>query len=408
MMWRLNLDMTAGTFLNLFTGRLKWVLIGCLSASLVSCQKKDDRFPAYYRYKLQVKVDGQPVTLDRVIKCTGTLKKDAGNPSVWGGKNYSNPPVVGARVPGSTAAVFVPALYACGWAAKFKGDFWQEPPAQEGDIMPVLLVKDTNTYSDIEYYVSRTALLTDQSNVEFVNLFPLERVTEADFLMSEKQAAKESPNLTAFISLVDDKQLKSELSKNTKFTKNVNSGKSISCVGAWLIHKDEWSLVPNLSDWVNSLSSENNSYRVPSDLWVSFDDTTKVNAGYSIARGLVPIDVPSEKQRLKGGRYSTFEELHPVIFKPDSVYVDLDRQGLAGCYDRHRFPGRELSRQPNIATKNEAGHYQAPYELTGNELEISLSISSPYFVPALESFVIFKSPRNPGGQISEQIELGVN
>ena len=89
-----------------------------LALGLGACVSEDPAYPAYYRFAVDVKVDGKPVTIERVIKCTGTLVKNPPYaPGTTQGADYMSPPVIGAKVPGTTAAVYVPVVFACRWAA---------------------------------------------------------------------------------------------------------------------------------------------------------------------------------------------------------------------------------------------------------------------------------------------------
>ena len=190
------------------------MLVGSLL--LVGCERNDPRYPVYYRYRVDVKVDGVPVTIERVIKCTGTLVTDLMvSPGATTGADYRNPPVIGAKVPGSKAAVYTPVIGACSWASASRREieedkkrvhqFLAQPFTEEhrklkpDSKMPVLWVNDSETFDRMEYYVSETGLSGKHGHVEFIKAYPPVKVDKQAFKASEKRAETESPDLTPFI-----------------------------------------------------------------------------------------------------------------------------------------------------------------------------------------------------------------
>ncbi|MEP3276723.1 MAG: hypothetical protein ABJN26_24805 [Stappiaceae bacterium] len=365
---------------------------------LTACEKKDDRFPAYYRYKLEVKVDGVPVTLDRVIKCTGTLKKDAGNPSTWGGKNYSNPPMIGAKVPGSSAAVFAPTPYACGWAAEFGGKQWQEPPVKPGDILPIVWVKDADTFSEIEYYVSRSSLARDQGHVEFLKLSPLERVSEVEFNHSEKQAAGRGLNIGPFLRPTE--KLRKELADEP------TSWNSIRCSAAWRVDRQEWTRVPGLTAWAEGRERNGLAHRIPDEFRARFLDIAPFRRGTSAANKFNPIKQPTRRNKEEFGSFATFDAIYPVLFTAQGPNVDLKRPGVGGCLNILLFESRNLNQQPGYSAKFTPERSLAPYKLTDDKLSIALFDSEAFYVPDLESFLIFVHLPSPSYDLDDLIFTG--
>ena len=72
--------------------RRQAVAVVFLALGLGACVSEDPAYPAYYRFAVDVKVDGKPVTIERVIKCTGTLVKNPPYaPGTTQGADYMSP-----------------------------------------------------------------------------------------------------------------------------------------------------------------------------------------------------------------------------------------------------------------------------------------------------------------------------
>lgn len=324
---------------------------------LTACVQDDPRYPVYYSYRVDVKVDGAPVTIERVIKCTGTLVTGSTvAPSVTSGGTYRNPPLMGAYVGGTREAVYTPVVHACRWASSTaeeraedaKKNFRsldrplteQHESLPPNSILPVLWVNDDQTLDQMEFYVSERTLSGVDSHVEFVKAYPPEIADEQAFLVSEVRAETESPDLTPFIFPRDQgstRELKLYKERGHAPGKRVRS----QCHAAWRIPREEWSKVPGMEAWAGSLPEKGVGYRLPVELLPPYHDTVR---GPSHDVRLMPVSPVSDYKRKVSGRFATVDQIHPVIPTDEGAYVDLSRFGFFGCNHDVQFPDRVSAR----------------------------------------------------------------
>jgi hypothetical protein len=398
------------------------MLVGSLL--LAACVEDDPRYPVYYHYRVDVKVDGAPVSIERVIKCTGTLVTDwEVSPGTKTGADYANPPVIGAYVPGTSQAVYTPVPNACLWASatpeQIEADkkqvhrFLVSPLTPENKYLPpdsklpVLWASDDKTFDRMEYYVSKRALSGQDSHVEFIKAFPPEIVDEAAFEASEKRAETESPDLTPFIFPRDQKAARElQIYKERFGLSNPTSWIVAFCHGAWRIPRNEWSEVPGLTEWVAVLPKESVGYYLPSNLRVKFSETI-AGSGARNGPSLMPIGTVTDRARKFSGRFATYEGIHPVIPTDQGEYVDLSVTGFFGCnYDvlntssSHSHWGRETVLKD---LKPNSGY---SVRLQGSKLWASLPDGAPMYVPALDEIIVFRTLKVGSTPIDEPVVKG--
>lgn len=397
------------------------LLLGSLLVA--ACVEDDPRYPVYYRFMVDVKVDGQPVRIERVIKCTGTLvTRSTYAPSVTGGGTYRNPQIMGAFVPGTREAVYTPVVHACRWAsatpeerandaakvhrsldrAFTEADEYLPPDA----VLPVLWVSDDKTLDQMEYYVSEQALAGFQSHVEFVKAHPPEIVDEAAFEASEIRAETESPDLTPFIFPRDQGAAKDLQLYKDRFGAPRHGFRVVTiCHAAWRIPRSEWSKVPGLEDWAASLPQDQVGYRLPSDLWKKFSQTIP-GSGARNDVTLVPIKRVTELKQERSGRFATFDQIHPVILTDDGSYVDLSRTGYFGCNYDVLNPSRKIRLGGENFLKNVPPNGGYSFDLQGDRLEAAFQTQTPVFVPELDSFFVFRELSVSSLSIDEPVVKG--
>jgi hypothetical protein len=400
-----------------------------LALGLAACVSEDPGFPAYYRFAVDVKVDGKPVTIARVIKCTGEfITGSTLAPSTTFSRTYISPPVIGAKVPDSMAAVYVPVPYACNWAAlddqgrNWKGrkvENWEAAaPFTEdhrtlkpGSKLPILWVEDAERFANIEYHISERSLSGENGRIEFVRAHPPEKVDEAAFEASERRARLESPDLTPFFFPDDGKAIENTKIYRDRFGpwEGRHDGPGIRpvCYAAWVISRDEWRKVPGVEQWVASLRpEENTAYRLSFDLTETFDELLPAVHGRS-GQSLFPVGYVSDRDREEVGRLAFFDTVHPVVHTPEGLYVDLDRSGLAECnYGALHPESRHVVWVKANYLRDVAPNDASIVRLDGARLWAALRWPYPYYVADLDSFVLFSSI-SPGGSTSgEPVEQG--
>ncbi|MBD8890438.1 hypothetical protein [Roseibium litorale] len=370
---------------------------------LAACERNDPRYPVFYSYRVDVKVDGVPVTIERVIKCTGTLVTDwMVSPGTTTGGDYANPPVIGAKVPGTKSAVYTPVIHACRWASASPSEieedkkkvhrFLAQPFTEEhsklkpDSKMPVLWVNDAETFDRMEYYVSETGLSGKQGHVEFIKVYPPVKVDRRAFRASEKRAGTESPDLTPFIFPRDN-----DYAYGTTLYKERGMRPGIRivsvCYGAWRFPKSEWSKVPGLEEWVATLPKNGRAYLISDELWPNFTQTFQ-HEGWRSDPSLVPVGYMPKGEGEKVGRFATYDTIHPVFSTDEGSYVDLNESGSFGCIYEPMYPNRW---QINVdrSTKPTASY---PMKLEANRLWADFRpADNPVYVAELDEFIVFTS-----------------
>lgn len=385
---------------------------------LAACEWNDPRYPVYYNYRVDVKVDGVPVTIERVIKCTGTLVTDwFVSPGTTTGADYRNPPVIGAKVPGSKAAVYTPVIHDCLRVAAGKDEieedknrvhrFLAQPFTEEHRKlkpeakMPVVWVNDAETFDRMEFYVSEKGLSGNHGHVEFIKAYPPVKVDRRAFRASEKRAETDSPDLTPFFFPRDNNYAHgTEIYKQRRFG-NGNRVMAV-CYGSWRIPRSEWSQVPGLEEWVAALPKDGRAYLISYELWPAFTETLQPK-GWRIDPSLVPVGFIPQKRRDKVGRFATYDTIHPVISTDNGSYVDLDETGSFGCIYEPLYPNR---RQINVdrSTKPTASY---PLKLEANRLWADFRpTENPVYVPELDEFIVFTSLSAGPSKVDEPVVKG--
>ncbi|AXS40233.1 hypothetical protein D1F64_09390 [Breoghania sp. L-A4] len=377
------------------------------SLLLAGCERNDPRYPVYYRYAVDVKVDGVPVTIERVIKCTGTLVTDwMVSPGTTTGADYRNPPVIGAKVPDSKAAVYTPVIHACSWASASRREieedkkqvhrFLVQPFTEEhrklkpDSKMPVLWVNDAETFDRMEYYVSATGLSGKHGHVEFIKVYPPVKVDRRAFRASEKRAETESPDLTPFIFPRDQ-----DAAKELKLYKERGMRPGIHivsvCYGAWRVPRSEWSKVPGLEDWVTDLPKDGRAYLIASEFWLKFDAAIRYLGARNVP-SLLPVGYAPADEVAKVGRFATYDTIHPVISTDKGRFVDLERPGSFGCNYDVLYPGRSQSFWSNKTySKDESKGASFTVDWDGGMLWAAFSKQVPVYVRELDEFIVFMS-----------------
>lgn len=316
-----------------------------LSAMLLgaACTQDDPRFPAYFRYAVDVRVDGVPVTIERVVKCTGTRSwNTSANPGGWTHHIYVNPPAIGQIVRGSDAAVYVRVPSACGWAAEFSGESWREPPLQPGDVVPVLWTSNWRRLEQIEYYPTLTSLSGKDSHVVFVGLQPITRTDRRAFEASEARAAKESPDLRVLTNL--EAKGRSAGITNPRWVSNssppVGTRPTIGCHAVLSLKREDWGPWPELKRWVESLPDDGKFYDVRSalnDTATSLLSQSAFSAVPKVESYPLLITEPSRERDAKA--IEMLNSMHPIFPSPDGAYIDNTKSGIAGCsFDIWHYP----------------------------------------------------------------------
>jgi len=383
------------------TGFRLFLSIG-LALFLAACVQDDPRYPAYYSYRVDVKVDGVPVTIERVIKCTGTLVSGSTYaPGVTTGKTFLSPPIIGAYVPGTEEAVYAPVASACRWAAATPKEreedarknirFLDRPftevhrSLKPGSLLPVLWVSNDQTFDEMEYYVSAGTLSGPDNRVAFIKAHPPEIVDEAAFEASESRAKTESPDLTPFFR-PDDLRLAQETKLyRDRFSGDYSGGVYPRCLAAWRVPRSEWAQVPGLEAWVDKLPESRLAHLIPDDLWLPFDQTIR---GIAKRTGTFPI----KKETGTGfDRFKTFDAISPAISTDEGTYVDLSRQGFMGCEYRLIQPRRVAAEQRFKVDRSTEPTASYHYELIGDRLYGRfMPTGSPVYVRELDEFVVFQ------------------
>ena len=400
-----------------------------LALGLGACVSEDPAYPAYYRFAVDVKVDGKSVTIARVIKCTGTLVKNPPYaPGTTQGADYMSPPVIGAKVPGTTAAVYVPVVFACRWAAlDDQGRTWKGKKVADWEAatpfteahrtlkpdskLPILWVEDAERFANIEYYISERALSGRHGRIEFVRAHPPEKMDEAAFEASERRAHRESPDLTPFFFPEDSKVIHDTQIYRDRFGPWVGryGGPRIGtyCLAAWVIPREEWTRVPGVEQWVENLSvEENTAYRLSFDLAETFDEILPAFRGRS-GRSLYPIGYVSDRDREDVGRFAFFDTVHPVVHTPEGVYVDLERSGLAGCnYEALNMDSRHAAWAKANYLSGVAPNDASIMHLDGTRLRGSIYTRYPYYLRELDAFVLFTTISTGRSKSGEPVEQG--
>ncbi len=402
-----------------------------LALGLAACVSENPAYPAYYRYAVDVKVDGKPVTIERVVKCTGEfITGSTVAPSTTFSRTYISPPVIGAKVPGSTAAVYVPVVSACFWAAlddegrTWEGktvDAWEAAaPFTEGhrtlkpgSKLPILWVEDAERFANIEYYISERALSGMHGRIEFVRAHPPEKVDEAAFEASERRARLESPDLTPFFFPEDSKVIHDTQIYRDRFGPWVGRrGKpriGTYCLAAWVIPREEWTRVPGVEQWVENLSvEENTAYRLSDDLNDAFRELLPTSRrGRGSGQSLFPIGYVSDRDREEVGRFAFFDTVHPVIHTPEGLYIDLERSGLAGCNYEALHPERRhwvWAKANNLS--NAAPNGATVVRLDGAQLWVAIRTLQRFFIADIDAFIVFRAVSTGVSTSGEPVEQG--
>ncbi|WP_417672260.1 hypothetical protein [Roseibium sp.] len=381
----------------------RFSLIFMSALLLAACVENNPRYPAYYSYRVDVKVDGVPVTIERVIKCTGELISGSTlSPSSTYARTFLSPPIIGAYVPGTKEAVYTPTAGACRWAAatpeereadaKKYVQFLERPFTEEhgslkpDSLLPVLWVSNDQTFDEMEYYVSAPTLSGTGNRVEFIKVHPPEIVDEAAFEASESRAETESPDLTPFFR-PDDLRLAQETKLyRDRFSGDYSGGVYPRCLAAWRVPRSEWAQVPGLEAWAADLPDDDRAYQIAKPLWSTFTASMR---GIRMATGIFPI----ETEHYTGlDRFKTFDTISPAISTDEGTYVDLSRQGFMGCEFRLIQPRRVAAEQRFKVDRSTEPTASYHYELTGDRLYARFLPSlAPIFVPRLDEFIVFQS-----------------
>jgi hypothetical protein len=323
-----------------------------------ACTQDDPRYPAYFRYVVDVKVDGVPVTIERVVKCTGTRSwNTSAAPGRWTGQSYVNPPVIGAKVPGSDAAVYVRVPSACSWAASPETAQQRPPPLVPGDIVPVLWTDNWQRLEQIEYYSTRPSLAGEDSHVEFVRIQPMTRTDKKAFKASEKRAATESPDLRPVARVRakgHDKPISAPSWLDPDRPKTPAPG--MTCFAVLSLDRSKWDQWPTLEPWVDSLPNDGRFYEVRPALG-DIATSLNVEGGFFAAQSLNRTSLSEEVTSEEGARRALqlYNSMHPIAPSRGGAYIDKSRQGISSCsfnlwyYDRSY---EHHARQPIVERKD--------------------------------------------------------
>jgi len=400
------------------TAFLRTLLATLLPALLLAaCVQDNPRYPTYYSYRVDVKVDGVPVTIERVIKCTGELISGSTvHPSSTYARTSTNPPLMGAYVGGTREAVYTPVVHACRWASSTAEERAEDakknirsldrPFTEQHDslppnsILPVLWVNDDQTLDQMEYYVSKRTLSGIDSHVEFVKAHPPEIADEHAFRASEVRAETESPDLTPFI-FPRDQNAADELKLVQERGYRAGIPVSSICHAAWRIPREEWSKVPGMEAWTASLPAKGVGYRLPVELLPPYHDTVR---GPSHDVRLMPVSPVSDYKRKVSGRFATVDQIHPVIPTDEGAYVDLSRFGFFGCNHDVQFPDRVSARGGGRFLKDLPPNGGFSFSLQGDQFG-AVFFDLPVFVPELDSVFRFRT-LSIGGSIDEPVVKG--
>lgn len=325
-----------------------------------ACSQNDPRYPVYFRYAVDVKVDGVPVTIERVVKCTGTRSwNTSADPGGWSGQVYANPPVIGAKVPGSDAAVYVQTPDACRWAAEYEGHSWKNPPLKPGDLVPVLWTDNWRQLEQIEYYLTRSSLAGQDSHVEFVRIQPMTRTDKKAFKASEKRAATESPDLRPFAS-VKAKGVESRVTdtERTRSDRPEEPARKTMCQSALVLGRGDWGRWPELAPWVEGLPDDDRFHPIKPVFGNVAWDVYR-NGGFSEAKSLITSGALLKREQTRSitnVARNLATQMRPLSFDPSGVFIDNKRKGLMSCVfeawhpERTYFSARDKKR--NTLPKN--------------------------------------------------------
>ena len=402
-----------------------------LALGLGACVSEDPAYPAYYRFAVDVKVDGKPVTIERVIKCTGTLVKNSPYaPGTTQGADYMSPPVIGAKVPGTTAAVYVPVVFACRWAAlDDQGRTWKGKKVADWEAatpfteahrtlkpdskLPILWVEDAERFANIEYHISERALSGRHGRIEFVRAHPPEKMDEAAFEASERRARLESPDLTPFFFPEESEIIHDTKIYRDRFAKwkgrHDRPRIGTYCLAAWVIPREEWTRVPGVEQWVESLNvKKNTAYRLSDDLNDAFREHIPTSRrGRGSGQSLFPIGYVSDRDREEVGRFAFFDTVHPVIHTPEGLYIDLQRSGLAGCNYEALHPERRhwvWAKANNLS--DTAPNDATVVRLDGSQLWAAIRTLERFFIADIDAFIVFRAVYTGVSTSGEPVEQG--
>ncbi|MCA1244180.1 hypothetical protein LC092_17175 [Stappia stellulata] len=411
--------------------RRQAVAVVFLALGLAACVSENPAYPAYYRFAVDVKVDGKPVTIERVIKCTGEFVTGSTvAPSATFSRTYISPPVIGAKVPDSAAAVYVPVISACFWAAlDDEGRTWEGKTVDDWEAaapfteahrtlkpdsrLPILWVEDPERFANIEYHISERALSGRHGRIEFVRAHPPEKVDEAAFEASERRARLESPDLTPFFFPEDSKVIHGTKIYRDRFAKwQGRRGKpriGTYCLAAWVIPREEWTRVPGVEQWVETLrKDENTAYRLSDDLNDAFREHIPTSRrGRGNGQSLFPIGYVSDRDREEVGRFAFFDTAHPVIHTPEGLYIDLQRSGLAGCNYEALHPERRhwVWAKANFL-RDVTPNGVTVARLDGSQLWLAIRTLERFFIADIDAFVVFRAVSTGVSKSGEPVEQG--
>jgi hypothetical protein len=387
---------------------------------LAACVEDDPRYPVYYHYAVDVKVDGQPVRIERVIKCTGTLVTGSTYaPGVTTGSTFVSPPLMGAYVPGTSQAVYTPVVGACRWASaspeereenskKLRRVLDQSftevnkylPPNAK---MPLLWVSDDQTFDEMEYYASARALSGVDSHVEFIKAHPPQIVDEVAFEESEESAKSKSPDLTPFF-LPEDRRLAFETKiYKERFKEDYNGLVFPFCYAAWRIPRSEWSLVPELEDWVADLPNDGRAYLISEDLWGPFDDTI---VGIQKRASIYPVKSAQDDKSNEVNSFASYNLVYPVIGSNDGSYIDLKQQGFFGCEYSMIQSGRSEADQRFRIDRSTKPSPSFLIEPAVDRLSGRFLLHGPVYVRELDEFIVFINLTVGGQTTGEPVARG--
>jgi len=334
-------------------------------------------YPTHFRYTVDLKVDGSPLTLSRVIKCTGEIFRGVGGPP--NSRAFRNPPIIAAYI-GDNQAVYAGVPNNCNWAAERPNGI--DYTERKGAYVPVIIhAPDTTSFIGMEAYVSKRHLASDDSFIQFIDI-KAERVGEDEFIKSE-ESAKGSPDLKSFAFTY----FVCEAPKSAK-------RRASDYYGALVFPRETWAAYPEIVNWVESLPTGSGAYDLydpggkPEDPATVAARTAFLKKVYSIQTassqrppGRVAESVPLDTREW----LSSYDRIHPAAIKEGMIEIDLRRTGRVWMYDRFLNP--DIHRQ-----KAKLGDAR----LTGQFLKASVSGSviriaandGVYFVQPADSIVV--------------------
>jgi hypothetical protein len=309
----------------------------------------------YYRYTVEVEVEGKPVTLSRVVLCTGRYVTRGGVARDIAA--FASPGVIGAFT-GENQAVYANTPGGvCAWVAGISG---AEPLA--ADYVPfVIRAPDAAELDDMEVFVSRMIVLSGEAGIKFVSA-KAEKATEAEFKASEA-AAKDGPDLSALVAPF----------QTCPRPRDARALKVPVVSHALLIPAEIWSGVPEVASWVADLpESPDRAFRAPAEVIDALFRRTPAYTLYINQREAIEngsgLPAPSPPDSLD--RSFSMDAVHPAFVRGGFVSVERRRQGSFGA--QRRTPS--LARQTAGLTRNAYSEASA-YDTSGDGIETSIAVA---------------------------------